>query len=196
MLPWWWRDIRHWPVATLSAALHSYLVQGGKEIVGYSAHVVHTTHTLGRGRRCMCHSCCMSRTCPQCVDEPVWERSCTCMIWCSIHVQTEQYNPWDFVKNRQMWSTTLNIIMCRVSHSLLRIKHMYALWGSSWRPQVPHLHASVWPGTLTNILEMLPTSVARYSVIHSCIIEHKKTIWLVQIAGKTSLTSKMLKLRC
>ncbi len=54
--------------------------------------------------------------------------------------------------------------------------------------------ASVWPGTLTNILEMIPTSVAKYSVIVASQ-NIRGTRQLVQTVGQTSLTSKMLKVR-
>ncbi len=54
--------------------------------------------------------------------------------------------------------------------------------------------ASVWPGTLTNILEMLPTNVAKYSVI-AASLNTRETRQLVQTVGKVSLTLKMLKVR-
>ncbi len=54
--------------------------------------------------------------------------------------------------------------------------------------------ASVWPGTLTNILEILPTNVAKYSVI-AASLSIRRTRRLVQTVGRTSLTSKMQKVR-
>ncbi len=54
--------------------------------------------------------------------------------------------------------------------------------------------ASVWPGTLTNILEIIPTSVAKYSVM-TASQNIRGTLALVQTVGKASLTSKMLKVR-
>ncbi len=44
--------------------------------------------------------------------------------------------------------------------------------------------ASVWPGTLTNIQEMLPTNVAKYSVI-AASLNIRRTKRLAQTVGKT-----------
>ncbi len=54
--------------------------------------------------------------------------------------------------------------------------------------------ASVWPGTLTNILEMIPTSVAKYSVM-AASLNIRGAVVLVQTVGKASLTSKMQRVR-